>query len=161
MVQRVAGGKPLPEAIQSQIVGKADGVPLFIEELTKAVLEADWLVDQGDRHELAAARSTLNIPATLHDSLMARLDRLIPVKEVAQIGAAIGREFSYEMLASSSSPLRPTRGPRSWPTTTPRRGLASRRSTTGSEPGTGRWHGPLRRSARPLQQGGGGAHYPA
>ncbi len=102
MVERVAGGKALPEAIQSQVVSKADGVPLFIEELTKAVLEADWLVDRGDHYELAAAHSKLNIPATLHDSLMARLDRLIPVKEVAQIGATIGREFSYEMIGALS-----------------------------------------------------------
>jgi len=102
MVERVAADKALPEAIQSQIVSKADGVPLFIEELTKAVLESDWLVNRGERYELAVAHSKLDIPATLHDSLMARLDRLIPVKEVAQIGAAIGREFSYELIGALS-----------------------------------------------------------
>lgn len=107
LVHRVTAGKALPERIQSQIVAKAEGVPLFIEELTKAVLEADWLLERGDRYELVANQGDLDIPATLHDSLMARLDRLIPVKEVAQIGAAIGREFSYGMLASVS-PKAPT-----------------------------------------------------
>jgi class 3 adenylate cyclase/tetratricopeptide (TPR) repeat protein len=92
--------KPLPEAVIAQIVEKTDGVPLFVEELTKAVLESDLLVDREGRYELSGALESLRIPATLNDSLMARLDRFLPVKEIAQIGAAIGREFSYELLAA-------------------------------------------------------------
>jgi predicted ATPase len=75
-------------------------VPLFVEELTKMVLESGLLIDAGDRYDLAGPLPALAIPATLQDSLMARLDRLAPVKEVAQIGAAIGREFSHELLAA-------------------------------------------------------------
>jgi len=101
MVGRV-GGKPLPEALVGQIVDKSDGVPLFVEELTKAVVESPLVVDAGTSYELSGTVDSLRIPATLHDSLMARLDRLIPVKEVAQIGAAIGREFSHELLAAVS-----------------------------------------------------------
>jgi class 3 adenylate cyclase/tetratricopeptide (TPR) repeat protein/ABC-type transport system involved in cytochrome c biogenesis ATPase subunit len=92
--------KPLPEAVLAQIIEKTDGVPLFVEELTKAVLESELLVDAGGRYELRGELEALRIPATLHDSLVARLDRLLPVKEIAQIGAAIGREFSYELLAA-------------------------------------------------------------
>jgi predicted ATPase len=73
---------------------------LFVEELTKAVLESGLLSDAGDRLELSGPLPPLAIPATLHDSLMARLDRLAPVKEVAQIGAVIGREFSYKLLVA-------------------------------------------------------------
>ena len=83
-----------------QILAKTDGVPLFVEELTKTVLESGLLADAGDHYELAGPLPPLAIPATLHDSLMARLDRLAPVKEVAQIGAVIGREFSHELLAA-------------------------------------------------------------
>jgi len=75
-------------------------VPLFTEELTKAVLETGILRDTGDQYELVGTLPSLAIPATLHDSLMARLDRLAPVKEVAQIGACIGREFDHELLAA-------------------------------------------------------------
>ena len=99
MVQRITGGKSLPAEVLAQIVGKTDGVPLFVEELTKAVLESGLLTDAGDHFELAGALPDLAIPATLQDSLMARLDRLAPVKEVAQIGAVIGRTFSYDLLA--------------------------------------------------------------
>ena len=81
-------------------MAKTDGVPLFVEELTKTVLESGLLTDAGDRYELAGPLPPLAIPSTLHDSLLARLDRLAPVKEVAQIGAAIGREFSHELLAA-------------------------------------------------------------
>jgi len=102
IVGKVTGEKSLPGELMAQIVAKADGVPLFIEELTKAVLESDILVDAGDRYELSGAIDAVAIPDTLHDSLMARLDRLIPVKEVAQIGAAIGREFSYRLVAALS-----------------------------------------------------------
>jgi predicted ATPase len=100
MVGQVVGAKILPVEVSAQIVGKTDGVPLFVEELTKAVLESGLLKDAGDRWELSGPLPPLAIPSTLHDSLLARLDRLAPVKEVAQIGAAIGREFSYALLAA-------------------------------------------------------------
>jgi class 3 adenylate cyclase/tetratricopeptide (TPR) repeat protein len=98
MVARVTGGRPLPTEVLEQIVSKTDGSPLFVEELTKAVLEAGILVEDGDGYRLDGPLPPLAIPATLHDSLMARLDRLAPVKEVGQIGAAIGREFPYSLL---------------------------------------------------------------
>lgn len=94
--------KALPEALVGHIVEKTDGVPLYVEEMTRAVLESDLLVDAGGALALRGALESLAIPATLHDSLMARLDRLLPVKEVAQIGAAIGREFRHELLAALS-----------------------------------------------------------
>ena len=93
-------GKALPDEVVEQIVARTDGVPLFVEELTKTVLESGLLRDAGDRYELSGPLPPLAIPATLHDSLMARLDRLAPVKEVAQIGAVIGREFCHELLAA-------------------------------------------------------------
>ena len=100
MVDRLTGGKPLPAGVLEQILAKTDGVPLFVEELTKTVLEGGLLRDEGDRYELVGPLPPLAIPSTLQDSLMARLDRLAPAKEVAQVGAAIGREFSYELLAA-------------------------------------------------------------
>lgn len=102
IVLRVAGNKPLPADLVEQIVDKTDGVPLFLEELTKTVLESDLLADTGGRYEYADAGDALAIPATLRDSLMARLDRLIPVKEIAQVGACLGREFSYELVRAVS-----------------------------------------------------------
>ena len=83
-----------------QILARTEGVPLFTEELTKVVLESGLLRDAGDRYVLDGPLPPLAIPATLHNSLMARLDRLAPVKEVAQIGACIGREFDHELLAA-------------------------------------------------------------
>ena len=100
LVARVMGDKPLPAEIVEQIVARTDGVPLFVEELTKTVLELGLLADAGDHYELPGPLPPLAIPTTLHDSLMARLDRLAPVKEVAQTGAVIGREFSHELLAA-------------------------------------------------------------
>jgi predicted ATPase/class 3 adenylate cyclase len=100
MVAGLIGGRPLPAEVMEQILAKTDGVPLFVEELTKTVLESGLLADAGDHYELAGPLPPLAIPTTLQDSLMARLDRLAPVKEVAQIGAVIGREFSYELLAA-------------------------------------------------------------
>jgi hypothetical protein len=100
MVSRLAGGKALPADLLDQILGKTDGVPLFVEELTKSILESADLRDAGDRWEYAGRAGTLAIPTTLRDSLMSRLDRFSPVKEIAQIGAAIGREFSYELIAA-------------------------------------------------------------
>ena len=100
LVDRITDGKALPTEVLGQILARTEGVPLFTEELTKAVLEAGILRDTGDRYVLAGPLPSLAIPATLHDSLMARLDRLAPVKEVAQIGACIGREFDHELLAA-------------------------------------------------------------
>ena len=95
----MSGAKPLPGAIVEQIVARTDGVPLFVEELTKTVLESGLLQDAGDHFELAGPLPPLAIPSTLQDSLMARLDRLAPVKEVAQTAAVIGREFDHQLLA--------------------------------------------------------------
>lgn len=100
MVAKVTGGRDLPEAVLDEIVAKTDGVPLFVEELTKAVLESGLLRMQDDRYVLTAPLTALAIPSTLQDSLMARLDRLSEVREVAQIGACIGRDFPYELLAA-------------------------------------------------------------
>ena len=99
MIDRVTGNKPLPASIRQDIIERTDGIPLFVEEMTKAVLEAG---SEGDARQTAAAvpSSALAVPASLHASLMARLDRLGPAKEVAQIGAAIGREFSHALLAA-------------------------------------------------------------
>jgi len=97
LAERVAG-RPLPPEVTAQIVAKTDGVPLFVEELTKAVLEGGLLVAGPQGWRLDGPLPPFAIPATLQDSLAARLDRLAPVKEVAQIGAAIGREFSYPLL---------------------------------------------------------------
>ena len=102
IVERVTGGKALPEAVLEEILAKTDGVPLFVEELTKTVLEAGFMKDGGKCYVLEGPLPPLAIPSTLRDSLMARLDRLSRVKEVAQIGACIGREFSYELLSSIS-----------------------------------------------------------
>jgi len=98
IVTQVAGGLALPAEVMSQIVAKTDGNPLFVEELTKAVLEGDVLVKDANGYQLKGPLPALAIPATLRDSLMARLDRLAPVKEIGQIGAAIGRDFSYSLI---------------------------------------------------------------
>lgn len=97
--QRVAGGKTLPSAIVDQIVRRTDGVPLFIEELTRTVLESGVLHEQGDRYSLDGPLPSVAIPSSLQASLLARLDRLAPTREIAQIGAAIGREFSHRLLS--------------------------------------------------------------
>ena len=100
IIRDLAGGKELPAEVFEAIVSKTDGVPLFIEELTKMVLESGLLRDAGNRYITVGPLLRLAIPTTLHDSLMARLDRLSAVKEIAQIGAAIGREFTYRLLAA-------------------------------------------------------------
>jgi len=100
MISALAGGKALPGPLLEQILIRTDGVPLFVEELTKAVLELGELKDTGDHYEYAGSARSVTIPATLRDSLMARLDRFVPVREIAQIGAAIGREFSYQLIAA-------------------------------------------------------------
>jgi predicted ATPase/class 3 adenylate cyclase len=98
MVLRVTGGKLLPAEVLAQIVAKTDGIPLFVEELVKTILEAGLVQEDAGRYVLTGSLPPLAIPATLQDALMARLDRLAVVKEVAQLGAVIGREFSYELL---------------------------------------------------------------
>jgi class 3 adenylate cyclase/tetratricopeptide (TPR) repeat protein len=103
LVGKVTGGKALPQEVLEQILAHTDGVPLFVEELTKSVLESGLLREAGDGYLLQAPLPALAIPTSLRDSLLARLDRLAPVKEVAQIGACIGREFSYELLARVSA----------------------------------------------------------
>jgi predicted ATPase len=99
LVQNLAGNAALDAEIVAEIVERTDGVPLFVEELTKAVLES---AEQGDRVAAVLATTSLaalSVPATLHASLMARLDRLGPAaKEVAQIGSVLGREFAYELI---------------------------------------------------------------
>ena len=100
MIDRVAGNRALPDSIRQDIIERTDGIPLFVEEMTKAVLEAE---SEGAAEQTAAAvpASALAVPASLHASLLARLDRLGPGKEVAQVGAAIGREFSHTLLAAA------------------------------------------------------------
>jgi len=102
LINRVTGGKRLPVAVRQQVVAKTDGVPLFVEELTKMVLESGLLREQADHYELQGPLPSLAIPTTLHDSLMARLDRLTGAKEVAQLGATLGRTFPYELLRAVS-----------------------------------------------------------
>ena len=102
MVEHVAGGKRVPAEVLRQVVEKTDGVPLFVEEMTKAVLESGILQDVNGHYELTGAVSALAIPTTLHDSLMARLDRLVTAKAVAQYAAVLGRHFSYAVLQAVS-----------------------------------------------------------
>src|SRR5438876_2320740 len=102
LVEQIAGGKALPEEVIDQIVDRTDGVPLFVEELTKSVLESGLLREEADRYVLDGALPSFAIPTSLHASLMARLDRLASVRHVAQTGAAIGREFSYALLRTVS-----------------------------------------------------------
>jgi class 3 adenylate cyclase/predicted ATPase len=101
LVEQIAG-KALPTEVIDQIANRTDGVPLFVEELTKSVLESGLLREDRDRYLLDGALPPLAIPTTLHDSLLARLDRLASMRLVAQIGAAIGREFSYALLRAVS-----------------------------------------------------------
>ena len=102
MAEQVAGGKNLPVEVLTEIVAKTDGVPLYVEELTKAVLDAALLTEVDGRYEVTGAVSSLMIPATLQDALMARLDRLVTAKAVAQYAAVIGRQFSYALLSAVS-----------------------------------------------------------
>ena len=113
MTGQVAHRKALPPEVLEQIVAKTDGVPLFVEELTKMVLESGLLQERAERYELTGPLPPLAIPTTLHDSLMARLDRLAMVKAMAQFGATLGREFSYALLRAVAP----------WDEATLRRGL--------------------------------------
>jgi predicted ATPase len=99
MITHLIGGETLPREVADQIVDRTDGVPLFIEELTKSVIESGWTAAGGEH---------LAIPATLQASLLARLDRLAPTREVAQIAATLGRQFSHELISAVAdmSPLR-------------------------------------------------------
>jgi predicted ATPase len=102
MVEKVTGGRVLPAEVVQQIVSKTDGVPLFVEELTKMVVESELLREADGRYELTGPLPPLAIPTTLQDSMMARLDRLATAREVAQLGATLGREFSYELIQAVS-----------------------------------------------------------
>ena len=101
MIEQVTGGRTLPAEVLEQILSRTDGVPLFVEELTKAVLETGLLAEREGRYELSGPLPPLAIPATLQDSLLARLDRLDSAKEVAQVAAVIGREFDHDLLAAA------------------------------------------------------------
>jgi predicted ATPase/class 3 adenylate cyclase len=98
MIQRVTRGKALPPEVTRQIVTRTDGVPLFVEELIKTILESGWLQERADHYAPTGPLPPLVIPATLHDALMARLDRLGTAKTVAQLGATIGRMFAHDLL---------------------------------------------------------------
>ena len=100
MIARITGGKTLPREITDQIIDRTDGVPLFIEELTKSVVESGIITETGDSYAVTGPATPLAIPSTLHASLVARLDRLAPTREVAQIGAALGRSFSHELISA-------------------------------------------------------------
>jgi class 3 adenylate cyclase/predicted ATPase len=99
LIDRVVGNEFLSASIRQEIIERSDGIPLFVEEMTKAVLEAET-ESEARRTVAAVPTPALAVPASLHASLMARLDRLGPAKEVAQVGAAIGREFSHALLAA-------------------------------------------------------------
>jgi predicted ATPase len=99
IIDRVAGNKPLPANVRQDIIERTDGIPLFVEEMTKAVLEADG-EEAAQRTAAATPSPSVAVPSSLHASLMARLDRLGSAKEVAQVGAVIGREFSYALIAA-------------------------------------------------------------
>ena len=101
----MTGGKRLPKEIVDQIVERTDGVPLFIEELTKTIIESGIVTEGGESYSVAAHGTPLAIPTTLQGSLLARLDRLAPTREVAQIAAALGRQFSHELI-SAVTPIR-------------------------------------------------------
>ena len=100
IVSHITRGKRLPEVVLEEIAAKTDGVPLFVEEMTKAVIESGLLREAVDSYELEGPVSALAIPTTLHDSLMSRLDRLQPVKEIAQTAAVIGRSFDHRTIAA-------------------------------------------------------------
>jgi class 3 adenylate cyclase/tetratricopeptide (TPR) repeat protein len=100
MVGHLAGGRLLPGEVVDHIVAKSDGVPLYVEELTKAILGSGVLEARGDAYALRGALAQLHIPETLQDSLMARLDRAPRLREVARLGSVLGREFAYDMISA-------------------------------------------------------------
>jgi class 3 adenylate cyclase/tetratricopeptide (TPR) repeat protein len=99
LVSNLTRVNPLPAELVAQIIAKTDGVPLFVEELTKSITESGDLIKRGDRYLYAGSSDTVSIPDTLRDALMARLDRVAAVKRIAQVGSVIGREFTYELVA--------------------------------------------------------------
>ena len=102
MITHLTGGKALPAEVVQQVVAKTDGIPLFVEELVKMILESGLVREEADRYVLTGPLPPLAIPSTLHDSLMARLDRLSAARDLAQLGAVLGREFAYELLQAVS-----------------------------------------------------------
>jgi predicted ATPase len=98
VIAGITDGKALPKELADQITERSDGVPLFVEELTKAVIESGALVDVGDHYIATQSLPSVAIPTTLEGSLLARLDRLAPARETAQIGAALGRRFTHELI---------------------------------------------------------------
>ena len=100
MVGHLAGGRPLPGEVVDHVVAKSDGVPLYVEELTKAILGSGVLEASGDIYVLTGALAQLHIPETLQDLPMARLDRAPRLREVAQLGSVLGREFAYDMISA-------------------------------------------------------------
>jgi len=107
MVEGITGGRSLPPVVLGRVIQETDGVPLFVEELTRTVLQSGLLVEHEGRYERADPLPEFAVPATLQDSLMARLDHLGPAKGVAQLAAVLGRDFSYELLAAVSSDSQP------------------------------------------------------
>jgi class 3 adenylate cyclase/predicted ATPase len=103
LITHLAGGKTLPTEVVQHIVAKTDGVPLYVEEYTKMLLQSELLREEGGQHILTGPMTTVTIPDTLQDSLMARLDQMQTAKEVAQLGAVLGREFAYDMIAAIAS----------------------------------------------------------
>lgn len=108
MVGQLTDGKALPRELMQQILEKTDGVPLYVEEMVKAVLESGSLKEVDEQYELVASHATLAIPHTPQDLLIARLDRLVTAKGIAQMGATIGRHFSYELLHAIAQIEEPT-----------------------------------------------------
>ncbi len=106
IIRETAGGKPLPEEVVEYIIEKTDGVPLFLEELTRSLIESDRLTETDTGYELAGPLDSVSVPSTLQDSLTARLDRLAEGKRLAQLAATVGREFSYEMVEAIPGPHR-------------------------------------------------------
>jgi predicted ATPase len=102
IVTAMTDGKTFPAEVVQQIIAKTDGVPLFVEEMTKAILESGHLKEVAGHYALTGSLSTLAIPTTLQDSLMSRLDRLVSAKGIAQMGATIGRQFAYDLLHAVS-----------------------------------------------------------
>jgi predicted ATPase/class 3 adenylate cyclase len=102
MIRGIIGGKSLPREIADQIIERTDGIPLFVEELTKAVVESGVVADGGERYTVTGPLTPLAIPTSLHASLLARLDRLGSVREVWQVAAALGRQFSHELISAVS-----------------------------------------------------------
>ena len=103
LIHNAAGSKALPDPIVEQIAAKSQGVPLFVEEITRSILESGDLEESGERYVVRQSSRDFAIPSTLQDSLVARLDRLGSAKDVALTASIIGREFSYELIAALSS----------------------------------------------------------